>query len=287
MHSDAPRQLEDAIAHRIEELDPTPQGNFEAIGSDDNQPLLVYGRNPVKEAIKSGRSIDKVFIVDTGSEDGSLREILRMARERSLVIAQVSRGKLDAMTLPYGYGGKPAPHQGIVAQMPAAEYVELSEILQSARDKGEAPFVLVLDSIHDPHNLGAIIRSAECAGVHGVVIPKRRSASITATVAKASAGAIMHVKIARVPNLSSCIETLKEAGVWIAGADMDAQPMYDAPLQGPLAIIIGGEDAGLSPLVKKHCDYLVSIPMFGQLNSLNASNAAAVLIYEKRRQDRA
>lgn len=258
-----------------------------ANNEDDNLPMIVYGRNPVKEAIKSGRSIDKIFIDDTGSDDGSLRELLRMARERSLVVLQISRAKLDAMTMPYGYDGKPAPHQGIIAQLPAIEYVEVSDILSFARDKGESPFLLLLDSISDPHNLGAIIRSAECAGIHGIVIPKRRSVSVNATVAKASAGAVMHMKIARVPNLSQCIEMLKKENIWIAGADMQGQAMYQAPMKGALALLLGSEGDGLSPLLRKNCDFLVSIPMQGELNSLNVSNAAAILIYEKLRQDRA
>lgn len=251
----------------------------------DDAPLIIYGRNPVREAIKSGRSIDKVFVVDTGHEDGSLREIVRMARERNLVIATVVRARLDTLTLPYGYGGKSAHHQGIAAQMPEVEYVEIPDILQKAKDRGEPPFVLVLDAISDPHNLGAILRTAECAGVHGVIIPKRRAVSVTAAVAKASAGAAMHVNVARVPNLGAAVEQLKKEGLWILGAQMGEQEMKSARMDGALALVIGGEGEGISPGLQKHCDLMVSIPMFGQMNSLNASTAAAILLYEKIRQD--
>lgn len=270
--------------NRLDRRNQSTESVYE-VQAEENAPLLVYGRNPVREAIKSGKSIDKIFVTDQGSEDGSLREIIRMARERKLVITEVSKIRLDQMSLPYGYQGKAAPHQGIIAQMPAVEYVEIEDILAFSAQRNEKPFILLLDGILDPHNLGAILRASDCAGVHGVVIPKRRSVSVTAAAAKASAGAAMHVSVARVPNLSQAVQTLKEAGLWIAGADMKGTPMWDAAMDGPLALIIGGEENGISSLLAKKCDFMVSIPMFGQINSLNASNAASVLSYEKVRQD--
>lgn len=261
------------------------ENNPVQVAEENEGPMIIFGRNSVREAIKSGRSIDKVFVLDTGKEDGSLREIVRMIKENNIVMIPASRNKLDMMSLPHGYGGKPANHQGIIAQMPEMEYVEIEDILQDAKDKGEKPFLLILDSISDPHNLGAILRTAECAGVHGVIIPKRRAASLTASAVKASAGAALYVKVARVPNLSAAAEKLKQSGVWIAGAEAGEARMEDVRLDGPLALVIGSEGEGISKGLKDHCDTLVSIPMFGKINSLNASNAAAILIYEKLRQD--
>lgn len=249
--------------------------------------LFLYGRNPVKEAIKSGRSIDKILVVDSEHHDGSLREILGMARERHLVIIEMTRPKLDDFAARYADEEQMPLHQGIMALLPAIEYVEIEDILDAAKEAGHPPFVLILDSIQDPHNFGAILRSAEAVGVDGIIIPKRRAVSVTGTVAKASAGAVLYSRIARVANLSQAVETLKKAGVWIAGAEMDGDEMEKAPLEGAIALIVGNEGEGISPLLKKNCDFLVSIPMQGQLNSLNASIAAAVLMYEKRRQDRA
>ncbi len=248
-------------------------------------PLILYGRNPVREAIKSGRSIDRILVSAISAEDGSLREIVRMAREAGVVISEVTRQKLDELCLPYGYAGKPANHQGIVARMPECQYVDVTDILEAARQKGEDPFVLVLDSINDPHNLGSIIRTAVCAGVHGGIIPKRRAASVTAAAAKASAGAVVYMPVARVSNLVNAVEELKKAGLWIAGADAKGAPMDKTPLSGPLALVIGGEDEGISRLLLEKCDFVASIPMKGEVNSLNASVAAAVMIYEKLRQD--
>lgn len=262
---------------------PTPPA--EETEDENSLPIMIYGRNPVREAIKSGRSIDKILVVDTGSEDGSLREIIHMAKERNLVIIPVSKAKLDVLALPYGYGNKPANHQGIMAQMPEVEYVEIADILQIAADKNEKPFVLVLDSLSDPHNLGAILRTAECAGVHGVIIPKRRAVSITPAVAKSSAGAVMHIAISRVPNLSAAVEQIKKEGLFVIGAEAGEQDMRKARLDGAIALVIGSEGQGISQGLREHCDMLVSIPMFGEINSLNASNAAAILIYEKLRQD--
>ena len=251
----------------------------------DELPFLILGRNAVKEAIKSERSIDRVEVV--GEPDGSLREILGLARERKLVIREVDRRHLDEICLPFGHGGKPGNHQGIVAYAAGVEYCTVADILAVAREKNEEPFVVVLDGILDPHNLGSIIRSAECAGAHGVVIGKRRSASVTAATVKASAGATEHVKIARVVNIPAALDELKRAKLWVAGADMKGQPMTKQGLNGPLALVIGGEGDGLSKLVSEKCDFLVAIPQYGQIGSLNAGVAAGILMFEKKRQDAA
>lgn len=251
---------------------------------DTTGPMLVFGRNAVREALKSDQAIDKLFIME-GEPSGSLRELLGMAREKHIVIQSVGKAKLDAMTTPFAHRGELANHQGIVAQMPAITYVEIEDMLASARDKNEKPFLLVLDGLQDPHNLGAILRTAECAGVHGVIIPKRRAVSVTAAVAKASAGASMYVNVARVPNLVSAVEKLKKENVWIIGAEANETKMSDVQLDGAVALVIGHEGTGLSKSIRDHCDLLVSIPMYGEINSLNASNAAAILMYEKLRQD--
>ena len=251
----------------------------------DELPFLILGRNAVKEAIKSERSIDRIEVI--GEPDGSLREILGLARERKLVIREVDKRHLDEICLPFGHGGKPGNHQGIVAYAAGVEYCTVADILAVAREKNEDPFVIVLDGILDPHNLGSIIRSAECAGAHGVVIGKRRSASVTAATVKASAGATEHVKIARVVNIPAALDELKRAKLWVAGADMKGQPMTKQGLNGPLALVIGGEGDGISKLVSEKCDFLVSIPQYGQIGSLNAGVAAGILMFEKKRQDKA
>ena len=249
----------------------------------DEQPYLLIGRNAVREAIKSGRSIDRVLV--STEHDGSLGEIVTLARERKLVVREVDRKKLDELCMPFGHGGKTANHQGVVAYAAGVTYCEIADILDAAKEKGEAPFVIVLDGVEDPHNLGSIIRSADCAGAHGVIIGKRRSASVTAAAVKASAGATEYVKIARVVNISAALSELKAAGLWIAGADMDGESMRSAAMKGPLAIVIGNEGEGLSKLVRDNCDFLVSIPMHGHIDSLNAGVAAAILMFEKKRQD--
>ena len=249
----------------------------------DELPFLILGRNAVKEAIKSERSIDRIEVV--GEPDGSLREILGLARERKLVIREVDKRHLDEICLPFGHGGKPGNHQGIVAYAAGVEYCTVADILAVAREKGEDPFVVVLDGILDPHNLGSIIRSAECAGAHGVVIGKRRSASVTAATVKASAGATEHVKIARVVNIPAALDELKRAKLWVAGADMAGRPMGQQGLNGPLALVIGGEGDGMNKLTKEKCDFLVAIPQYGKIGSLNAGVAAGVLMFEKKRQD--
>ena len=248
-------------------------------------PNIIMGRNPVKEAIKSGMSIDRILV--TKEHDGSLGEIIALAHEANLVIREVDRRKLDEICMPFGHNGKSGNHQGIIAEIPGVEYAELSDILEYAESRGEKPFIILLDGIEDPHNLGSIIRSAECAGAHGVVITKRRSASVTAAVVKTSAGAAEHMRIARVVNLANTIDTLKERGIWIAGADMDGKAMYDVDMKGAFALVIGSEGSGLSKLVKEKCDFLVSIPLKGNIDSLNAAVAGAIIMFEKNRQETA
>ena len=248
-------------------------------------PNIIMGRNPVKEAIKSGKSIDRILV--TKEHDGSLGEIIALAHEANLVIREVDRRKLDEICMPFGHNGKSGNHQGIIAEIPGVEYAELSDILEYAESRGEKPFIILLDGIEDPHNLGSIIRSAECAGAHGVVITKRRSASVTAAVVKTSAGAAEHMRIARVVNLANTIDTLKERGIWIAGADMNGKAMYDVDMKGAFALVIGSEGSGLSKLVKEKCDFLVSIPLKGNIDSLNAAVAGAIIMFEKNRQEKA
>ena len=265
--------------------------NIEALKLEDENeatdgielPNIIMGRNPVKEAIKSGRSIDRILVIK--EHDGSLGEIITLAREAKLVIREVERSKLDELCMPFGHNGKSGNHQGIVAEIPGVEYAELEDILEYAEVRGEKPFIILLDGIEDPHNLGSIIRSAECAGAHGVVITKRRSASVTATVVKTSAGAAEHMRIVRVPNLSNTINLLKEKNIWIAGADMAGKPMYDVDMKGGFALVIGSEGNGLSKLIKEQCDFLVSIPLKGHLDSLNAAVAGAIIMFEKNRQE--
>jgi len=249
---------------------------------EDELPYIVMGRNAVREAIKSGRSIDRILVVK--ELDGSLREVIGLARDRNLQIREVDRFKLDEMCMPFGHGGKPGNHQGIVAQVPGVEYCDISDILQVAKERNEKPFIILLDGVEDPHNLGSIIRSAECAGAHGVIIPKRRSASVTASACKASAGAVEYMKVARVSNLGGAIDRLKDEGLWIAGADMAGTAMDKADLKGAIGLVIGSEGDGISRLIKEKCDFLVSIPMAGRIDSLNAAVAAAVLMFEKKRQ---
>ena len=240
------------------------------------------GRNAVKEALRSGRSIDRILV--NKELDGSLRELVNMARDRNIQLREVDKAKLDALCMPFGHGSKPGNHQGIVAQVPGVEYCEVEDILAVARERGESPFLILLDGIEDPHNLGSILRSAECAGAHGVILPKRRSASVTAAACKASAGAVEYIKVARVANLADTMRQLKAKGLWLAGADMAGTPMTQADMKGPLGLVIGGEGEGLGRLVRESCDFLVSIPMAGHLDSLNAAVAAAILMFEKRRQ---
>ncbi len=243
----------------------------------ENEDLIIEGRNAVMEAMKADRSIDRLFIIDAENQTGPIQKIIGEARKKGIVTKFESKEALDKICP----GGR---HQGVIAYVAAYDYVEIADILKKATDKGEAPFVVVLDSIEDPHNLGAILRTANIAGVHGVIIPKRRAVGLTATVAKTSAGAIEYTPVARVTNISQAIEELKTAGLWVACADMDGQEMYKVDLRGPLALVVGGEGQGVGKLVKENCDLVAKIPMKGDIESLNASVAAAVLMFEAVRQ---
>lgn len=245
--------------------------------NDTENENMLEGRNAVTEALKAGRTIDKVFLA-TGDTDSTLRYIASLAKKAGAVVTYCDRRKLDTMS-------QTGAHQGVVAMAAAREYSSISDILDLAKERGEAPLIVICDEITDPHNLGAILRTAECAGAHGVIIPKRRNSGLTAVVAKASAGALEYVPVARVSNLTSAIKTLKDNGVWIYGTAADgAAPLYQTDLTGPVAIVIGSEGTGMGRLVSESCDFMVSIPMKGQINSLNASNAAAILLYEAVRQ---
>lgn len=235
---------------------------------------LIIGRNPVLEALKAEHPIDCVYI---GGEGGSLNLIMKLAKERGAVVKQVSRQKLDDMS-----GG--AAHQGVVATGACAEYAEISDILGIAANKGELPFVIICDEIEDPHNLGAIIRTAECAGAHGVIIPKRRSASLNGTVFKTSAGAASRVPVARVPNLAQAIDELKSAGLWIYGTDASGTDYTKADLRGAVGLVIGSEGFGIGKLIAEKCDFMLKLPLKGEITSLNASVAAGIFMYEIVRQ---
>ena len=238
---------------------------------------LIEGRNAVIEALRAGRAIDKIFLA-RGDVDKTLGHIASKARDRGVVVVECDRRKLDFMS-------RTKAHQGVIALAAVREYCEVADILAIAQERGEAPFVVLCDEISDPHNLGAIIRTAECVGAHGVVIPKRRSAGLTAIVDKSSAGAAEHMAIARVANLSSAIRELKAAGLWIYGTAADGTtPLWSADLSGPIALVIGSEGDGMGRLVKENCDFVLSLPMKGRVSSLNASAAAAVTMYEILRQ---
>ena len=238
---------------------------------------LIEGRNAVIEALRAGESIDKIYLAK-GETDKTLGHIASTARAAGVVVVEADRRKLDAMSRTHA-------HQGVIALAAVREYAAVEDILAAAQERGEAPLLVICDEISDPHNLGAIIRTAECAGAHGVVIPKRRSAGLTAVVAKTSAGAVAHLPVARVPNIPSLIKDLKKQGMWIFGTAADGTTsLYDADLKGPAAIVIGSEGDGMTRLVSENCDFLVSIPMKGRISSLNASAAAAILLYEAVRQ---
>ena len=232
----------------------------------------VVGRNAVMEAYRSGKTIDKLFILD-GCQDGPIKSILREARKRDTLIKFVSKEKLDSLSFH-------EKHQGVVAIAAAYEYATVEDLFKKAEEKGEAPFFILCDEIEDPHNLGAIIRTANLAGAHGVIIPKRRSASLNFTVGKTSAGALEYVPVARVANLASTIDELKEKNIWIYGADMDGSDYRSVDYSGGVALVIGSEGRGMSRLVREKCDFIVSLPMKGKINSLNASVAAGILMYE-------
>ena len=238
--------------------------------------FTIEGRNAVIEAFRSGKPIDKVFILD-GCQDGPMVTIRREAKKKDVMIKYVTKERLDQMS-------ETGKHQGVIAYAAAYEYAEVSDILEKAKEKGEDPFIFILDNIEDPHNLGAIIRTANLAGAHGVIIPKNRAVGLTATVAKASAGALNYTPVAKVTNLSQTIEELKKEGLWFVCADMDGEIMYRQNLTGPIGLVIGNEGEGVGRLVKSKCDLVARIPMQGDIDSLNASVAAGVLAYEVARQ---
>jgi 23S rRNA (guanosine2251-2'-O)-methyltransferase len=237
----------------------------------------IEGRNPVLEALKAGREIDKILVAK-GSEKGSIQKIIGIAKEKKIPIQYVERQKIDQLSESHA-------HQGVMAFVAAYQYAELEEILQRAEQKKDAPFLLLLDGITDPHNLGSILRTADAAGVDGVIIPKRNAVGLTATVAKTSAGAVEYVPVVKVPNLSQNIDKLKRNGFWIIGADMDGEKdYYHEELTGKIALVVGSEGSGIGRLIKEKCDFLVRIPMKGKVGSLNASVAASILMYEAVRQ---
>ena len=238
---------------------------------NEQKPDVIAGRNAVSEAIRSGRPIDKILVA-RGDRSGAVVGILAKAREKQIPVKEADRTKLDFLS-------GSAPHQGIVALAAAKEYCTVEEILAYAEERSEPPFLVILDELEDPHNLGAIIRTAECTGVHGVIIPKRRSASLSYTVGKASAGAIEYMRVARVTNIANLIDELKERGVWIYGADMNGTDYLQCDMAGACAIVIGNEGKGIARLVREKCDAIVSLPMKGHINSLNASVAAGILMY--------
>ena len=247
-----------------------PQRDAEADG-------VIEGRNAVIEALRAGTAIDKIYLAK-GDTDSALGHIANTARANGVVVVNADRRKLDEMSRTHA-------HQGVIAVAAVREYASIEDIFQRAEEQGEAPLIVLCDELSDPHNLGAVIRTAECAGAHGVVIPKRRSAGLTAIVAKTSAGAVSHIPVARVPNLTALMKELQKRGVWIFGAEMNGTTsLYEADLKGPAAIVIGSEGSGMSRLVAETCDFTVSIPMKGKINSLSASAAAAILLYEAVRQ---
>ncbi len=240
--------------------------------------LRVEGRNAVLELFRSGKTVDKLFVQD-GLQDGPVLSILREARKQETIVTFVKKERLDQISVT-------GHHQGVIAQAAAYSYAEVDDILAKAREKGEAPFIILLDDIEDPHNLGAIIRTANLAGAHGVIIPKRRAVGLTAVVARTSAGALNYTPVARVTNLARTIEDLKKEGLWFVCADMDGTPMYDIDMKGPIGLVVGNEGEGVSRLVREKCDFTAAIPMRGEIDSLNASVAAGVLAFEIVRQRR-
>lgn len=238
-------------------------------------PNMLIGRNPVIEALKNDREIDKL-IIGKGAE-GSITKIIAMAREKGIVIHQGDKVALDRIA-----GGR--PHQGVIAYVSPYNYAEMEDIFAMAEEKNEDPFIIILDNLEDPHNLGAIMRTAECAGAHGIIIPKRHACGITEIVAKSSAGAVEYMPCVKVTNISQTIEELKEKGIWVCACDMGGNLYYKQDLKGKIALVIGSEGFGISKLVREKCDFIVSMPMVGKITSLNASNAAAVLMYEVRKQ---
>ncbi len=240
------------------------------------QEFVIEGRNAVIEAYRAGKTIDKIFVLEHCKE-GSMNTVIREAKKHDTIINYVKKERLDQMS-------ETGKHQGVIAYAAAYDYASVDDILEKAEQKGEAPFIIILDDIEDPHNLGAIIRTANLAGAHGVIIPKHRAAGLTATVVKASAGAINYTPVAKVTNISKTIDELKDKGLWFVCADMGGTTMYDLDLRGPIGLVIGNEGKGVSRLVKEKCDFVASVPMFGDIDSLNASVATGVLAYEIVRQ---
>lgn len=238
--------------------------------------FVIEGRNAIIEAFRAGKTVDKLFVLEHCKE-GSMNTVLREAKKHDTIINYVKKERLDQMS-------ETGKHQGVIAYIAAFEYATVDDILKKAEDKGEPPFVVILDDIEDPHNLGAIIRTANLAGAHGVIIPKHRAAGLTATAVKASAGAVSYTPVAKVTNISKTIEELKDKGLWFVCADMGGTTMYNLDLKGPIGLVVGNEGKGVSRLVKEKCDFIVSIPMFGDIDSLNASVATGVLAYEIVRQ---
>ena len=243
------------------------------MGYEENK---IEGRNAVLEAFRSGKTIDKLFVLD-GCQDGPVRSILREAKKHDTIVNYVAKERLEQLS-------ETGKHQGVIAISAAYEYAEVEDILKNAEEKGEPPFIFILDGIEDPHNLGAIIRTANLAGAHGIIIPKRRAVGLTPTVARTSAGAINYTPVAKVTNLTNTIRDLKEQGMWFVCADMDGTSMYDLNLTGPIGLVIGNEGEGVSKLVRENCDFVASIPMNGDIDSLNVSVATGVLAYEIVRQ---
>ena len=234
---------------------------------------VVVGRNAVRELLRSGRTVDKILMQKSGDRSGSILMLLREALERGIPVVEAEKAKLDGIA-----GG--LPHQGIVAYVAEKEYCTVEDILAIAKERGEDPFVVLCDGVTDPHNLGAVIRSAECCGAHGVIIPKRRASGVTAVVAKASAGAVEHMAIAKVTNLAATLEFLKEQGIWTYAAEAGGENLYKTDLRGPVAIVLGSEGEGVSQVLKKNCDAILSIPLYGKVNSFNVSAAAAIILAE-------
>lgn len=258
-------------------MEPKENRDLPESEEQDEREDLIEGRNAVIEALRAGRPIDKIYI-QKGETDKTLGHIASTAKDAGIVVVDADRRKLDFMSRTHA-------HQGVIALAAIKDYCSVSDILAIAKERNEPPFIVMCDEISDPHNLGAVIRSAECVGAHGVIIPKRRSAGLTSIVEKTSAGAVEHVAVARVANLASAIEELKAAGVWVYGTAADgANPLWKTDLTGPACFVIGSEGAGMGRLVREKCDFLVSIPMKGKVSSLNASAAAAVLLYEALRQ---
>lgn len=243
-----------------------------------SEELTIEGRNAVIEAFRSGKTIDKVFLLD-GCEDGPIRTVVREAKKRDTIIQYVKKDRLDQLSVT-------GRHQGVIAHAAAYEYAEIDDMFALAEEKGEPPFLILLDNIEDPHNLGAIIRTANQAGAHGVIIPKRHAVGLTATVARTSAGALNYTPVAKVTNMAHTIEQLKERGLWFVCGDMDGTVMYDLDLKGPIGLVIGNEGEGVGRLVKEKCDFIAKIPMYGDIDSLNASVSMGILSYEILRQRR-